>query len=1198
MTNTNNDWAPLDDPAIFTSQLETIETQFLPSTNRNLSVLNSAEDELNKINTILIRNLHQKINTIESDTTTNSIVDQCLNELRITDGLLDASIIDLYQTIQNISNIDTYYNLNDVCGAILLLQTKDSEHDASLISLFTKDSEHDASLSTLVTDISQINAIIYDISSDYYSFIVGNKQATSISAETINVTTIDVSSLFINGELITSLGGGSSQITDISNQVATLTTHFNTFEDYFTQKPYLLLAPSYEEPMPSNNNTIRLSWSIPNPQPKKAALNFIGSSHDIGGTDLNLENIDSGVQSLLTAAKVNLTNYNYLPYFDSVNIDYRKKSNQATWVTLSTNDLRLNGANNASPELYPHTEITKIKLGTADPTGTYDYSNNILIYNNENLFPIDSEEYQFRIYLKNQNDDPIESYTDSHGIINPTWYYLYIPTNSGDWISLPSRGAASAPLLIQLTLQTGSDKYRMLNITGANNNPNSTNPEAEVGLNTLFTDLEDNSLHVNYGFDLSGSRSSTSKQAIPVDSNYINISQSYQSNDLYMNSWNIDNNAHFPLAPGVDPMDTENSIIFPGYTYELSGYFMKIDTDDNWNVYTTQYPSPTPYPAVTIQDPTRNNITSGTSNYDNFVSSGTSFSNTYSGSGYIVSTAYPNDEDMPISDIHFIDPANSFQLSSNTTYKIKNTINSNDTLYGTDLSGQDLCYFKFSTSAPIPSDITGDMRKGFIGNDSLQTVTNNYFEFTQSETKDAANLNSTASEIYRRQGWFLGVDIYNLKVKDIKLANYPDICNNSYNPYTINFQQFNPSNIQLGSQSYDLKIAQKPTLDITLINYNIVHNLLSNMTFKDFFGLKHIYNEIIISVTGEFINLNKDWRNFTNLLSSNLKLKIDTTDTNQNITSIPWTRNVTNVSFSGTTNINTSIYTSTKTYSRASTVFSIKEGKHYNNVTRGNPITIEDRDISFGQDLLWDYTWGLTGSNRKTLPNSNWRSNLTLMKIGTTLYPDFLTEISGQAFNQSDILSDNELMWCDDAYRSGEYSPSNKNPYINYNTYYNNMQDYSVKNSSGTNVSANDIDHDPATYNLMPDVNANTAAGTYKWIIIKDLHPSTIANASINIQNTNNVSLTLGQDYLLYILEDGVIGPGIIRSEWKSAQLKFIIQDLLDNNKNGAGAYIDGVSVSYPIKLFSTSCNIYYRIGLKNGAHKAINKITITYGTS
>ena len=94
----------------------------------------------------------------------------------------------------------------------------------------------------------------------------------------------------------------------------------------------------------------------------------------------------------------------------------------------------------------------------------------------------------------------------------------------------------------------------------------------------------------------------------------------------------------------------------------------KINTDESSNVYSTNYPTNTPYPYIIIPNPSRSNVTDGTSNYDNFVRPATSFYQVNSGSGYIISTAYQKNSSSIISDIHFVDPGDTFQLYSALRY--------------------------------------------------------------------------------------------------------------------------------------------------------------------------------------------------------------------------------------------------------------------------------------------------------------------------------------------------------------------------------------------------------------------------------------------------------------------------------------------------------------------------------------------------
>ncbi len=76
------------------------------------------------------------------------------------------------------------------------------------------------------------------------------------------------------------------------------------------------------------------------------------------------------------------------------------------------------------------------------------------------------------------------------------------------------------------------------------------------------------------------------------------------------------------------------------------------------------------------------------------------------------------------------------------------------------------------------------------------TNSNDFFTF-DTKVVDAVYGNATIGDItdsnninYNRlRGWYLGVDVSNIEIKNINLINYPDICNNNYQPWTISFEQ-------------------------------------------------------------------------------------------------------------------------------------------------------------------------------------------------------------------------------------------------------------------------------------------------------------------------------------------------------------------------------------------------------------------------
>ena len=344
---------------------------------------------------------------------------------------------------------------------------------------------------------------------------------------------------------------------------------------------------------------MELNWILP---PREcAAFNFSVSPRQLNDNTINLE-----AGSNYTG--ISDDSYNFLPYHETLHIDFRNRTPPATswsqWTTLTPNQLALIG--NPKPNLYPQTQGSYFIAGVGSTTGTYGNGGGnpaipVYIYQNTNIFPLGSDQYQFRIYLKNKSCEQLPS-PDYFGTVNPEWNYLYMPDTSENFLSFGQFGPATSPRLINIT---GID-YRRLNITGANNNPNSSTPIAEASLNTLFTQLSAYSLFVNFGFDLSGEPDSSSKQVFLPAAPYNLISTNqYQTNNLQQNTWASNN---IISATSIDFDNNNNTIIFPGYKYYVSQYFMKISTDLSYNVYTDQYPTPTPYPTTIVGPPTRNQV--------------------------------------------------------------------------------------------------------------------------------------------------------------------------------------------------------------------------------------------------------------------------------------------------------------------------------------------------------------------------------------------------------------------------------------------------------------------------------------------------------------------------------------------------------------------------------------------------------------
>ncbi len=1005
-----------------------------------------------------------------------------------------------------------------------------------------------------------------------------------------------------------------------------------SFNYYFMQKPWrpaYITNGSFSPPTTMNNGTfdissgqydpidqrIELNWLLP---PREAAaFNFAVSPRQLDDGIINLE---AGTYS---AKGISDASYNYLPYHETLHIDIRTKNGGtiSAWNPITTNNLALLGT--PKPNLYAQTIGAYFVAGTGTITG--DYGPIIVaptvpqfIYQNENFLQLGSTQYQFRIYLKNKSKQVLPS-PDYFGTINPEWNYLYMPDTSGAFFVFGSFGPATPPQLINMAVTD----YRRLNVSGANNFPNSSSPYADMSLNTPFPSLSLYGLHVNYGFDLSGSLSSSSLQFQTPPAPYQTFDISYVSNNITINNWSF--NSNFNPLTSNDLDNGNNSIIFPGYDYDVSGYFMKLNSDLSYNVYTTNYPTPTTYPTVLVDAPTRNDVTA-TGVYDNFLS-GSFFTNAnlslVSGtSATLISSVYYTGSLTPLSNVYFFSQNSIYNLSnSSLDYSLRNsrTLSEYQSDLGTALVAQNLCYFKFSTDATVPQDLTGTMRIGYTGNDVATSETNSYFEFDQSASLDAITSASiTAVQTYRLRGWYLGVDVSNLLIKDVQLSNYPDICNNSFTPWNIDFSQYFANNTLASTPlNYQLSIAKKPLTDITLNGFSETHG---NPTLtQDFFGLQRPSSDPVSTFTldGQFIDMNLWWRPSNTLMSGDLRYASSASSGSGNSIktySITWPYNpqpaIYNISSASVSekevDLDKTVLTSTYKYSRDRAFipqFYI-DGTHDNNVTYSSPVTPTPStlDISFNSKLLW---WDFTTLNT-ALPFT-----YTLHTPGTGEYPTNYSTYS-TTYSHSTLIGDQQLMWCKTGFTAGTYTTiASENPYIDYSVnYYGQTVDYSSKNTTGISKSLSYTVSNDDYY----EGGNKTISGTYKWILISDTRVSASSFGKIVVSGTGGTTspLKLGDDFLLYIQEiDTFFSPGISipsgyasgRSGWKAVQGTWDQGATVQlNNADEAGAYRrntnSGAVAIHFIKYYSPNTNtqVFYRIGIKNGSNIKISDVELSYG--
>jgi hypothetical protein len=965
---------------------------------------------------------------------------------------------------------------------------------------------------------------------------------------------------------------------------------------------------------------IELNWVLP---PREAAgFNFKMAPHRLNDGAINL--------TTGSYAKMSDSSLNYLPYHESLFIDYRNQpgsSGTSSWTPLTTTDLALNLAGTTKPNLYNQTTGAYFVAGTGTITGNYGYiagppSVPHFVYQNENKFNVGTNQFQFRIYLKNKSTQVLPS-PDYFGTVNPEWNYLYIPDTSGSFIVFGSFGPATSPQLIEMN----NTDYRRINVTGANNNnQTSSNPVADASLNISFPSLPLYNLHVNYGFDLSGAPDPTSKQVFmpPAPHNTI-PTKSYESNNLITNTWAFSNYPTTPTTTLHNITNTGNHVIFPGYTYDVSGYFMKINTDLSQNVYTDNY-LPPPYPNLTVPPPTRNQVSTTYTSMLGGAGQNSFFTNTdlvngpQSGTVAIVANAYPKNSNTIINNIYFFDPTSQYELSNVLyTYELINKRNTNEsTDLGTDLGGNDLCRFILSTTS-TPTTLTSPYRIGFTGNDSVINPTNTFFELSISESKDATQYPSppaTTVEAYRLRGWYLGVDISNVKIKGINLTNYPDISNNAYIDWSIQLTQDFAGSKSSTQLTYPLRIGKVPINPVSINNFATVPQ--TPILTADFFGISRPANSTVATwpVSAILSDLDPTWRPvpslpFKRLMIGNLVYAGATsgnymTDGDYgkewpiaHPTSVNMNENVDLLR----SNLQNSSYYYSR--ARAFTPQFYITGTYTNNITLSpNTTTVTPLNISFNsKPLWWDYT---------TL-NSSLPFSYTLHSPGVGEYPVNYGSYD-VSYNHADPIGDQQLMWCNTGgFTCGGHTGPTNNPYINYTVYYDQTRNYSSKNTTGISKSLTYIASNDDYY----EGGNKTITGTYKWILLSNTRVSTTSFGKIVVTGSaggSSSTLKLGDDYLLYIQEiDSYFDPlnntlpathTAGRSGWKSVHGTWDAgATVLVNNTHEVGAYRrftdSGAKADYFIKFYSPNPNtkIFYRIGLKNGGNIKISNVVISYGT-
>ena len=964
-----------------------------------------------------------------------------------------------------------------------------------------------------------------------------------------------------------------------------------------------------------------------------------------------------------TSQEPGFSDLNFLPYHQYVGVDYRTKTGLTLtgWSPITPSDLGFAGTQSKFPgeqNLWHQTRGLFIKDGVGGITSMGDYAPNgdnngipgpggnkgdftYQISENIKFSSTGGVQYQFRVYLTNNSDEVLTATTDDIAFSSenpPYWRYKYIPDNSNNFISFGSPGDATPPRNISngsTGQPTGGptftndpvQTYKTLTIIGANNNdlpyllPNgspaasssdATSP-ADVSLNIPFNQLGTYSLTVNYGFDISASyvRDSLTpwgeQNSRPTPTLF---SGTLTSNNIQKNSWTIASD--FPASN--NPANISNTIIYPGFSYTLDNYFMKLNTTPATTTYTNMFTNgngqggtgdsdgngAVGFSRLVIKPPSRTEVstdyTSYLTNQALFIESG--FQLQGATTPYNKQTiVYPgNSNSLFPNPVYFFTSgasASNYNIVLNGTRKcVNNKTNStagwnNGT--GETIIGDDLSTFgagglsRFILSSVDKSSTVTTTYAGAWGSTQPPQVTNTLLQLTVSASNDAVK-SVTGIELERLHGWYMGIDVTQATAVNVNLTNYPDIAirnsqpvgGTNYDPYVFTLNQQidttttgGPSNTPVGQTSqYDLYIAEVESP--ILWNPTAFTPLTIPMT-AEFFGLNRPTNSNIsttgFDVIGSLTQVSTRWRPENQIMNGEVKYyqsagsSVSLVNANR-LFDRNWT-----VPQIATENVSeqlevakSDLQQSSMNYSRdySYTPQFKADGTYNNNVTLAPQTYTYDFSFSGGNPLWWDYTY--SEFTDTTL------SNTGIDSLGG-FYPDNPTGTNGffNAYQHNIELPDNQLMWAKGSYRDGSSTVTNTNPYINYFNVFHEQPNYSTYASKQTTGESLSVTYSPYGQYYSDDPfssgSVTTISGTYKWFNLKIIKASATPNfITVTVTDNGNNTLTLGTDYMLFICEKAAFSatesPYTNRSGWKDAARAF------DSSLSGTPRNANGTGIN------------------------------------
>lgn len=709
----------------------------------------------------------------------------------------------------------------------------------------------------------------------------------------------------------------------------------------------------------------------------------------------------------------------------------------------------------------------------------------------KNIFSQDlsfNRQYRFRIYLDNSGVNKI--YDQEFGTNNEvSWNYLYLPEGSSNFITVGDIGQATAPT-------SSSINFDNSNMTFTINFINSTG-FADVSQIISFP-INYSTFQIKYifGIDLS-----------------VNIDPSNRQmpNERIENSYNLIDLSSNPGLSSSTNIQYSNLIMdisaLPEYIYELSGLYglLTNDTSKNYNtdfsyIFKSSIPSRTSSVTPTDYNSILTNVTElNNYNWDSINDVGTNLINTIpaiENSGSQLQQPVYLLTDLSDFDLYYNINNNIFRVSANNIGK--NIHDNSYAFLGLDSSGYSLSKFILEISNiyvtnPIYPGISHETNPsiGYLQY-TLMEMSNNDFHFI-AESKEVGK-----SPHYQYKGYYTGIDISKIRLKNINLNRFPDTCNNNYDPYKIIVRQVVNDLSRQNNLPLDISNWQpvdgyyyqdfRTVKDISTVQYTVLPSSNPTTVIDNYMmGLARPDNNIPIPYGVSFDNINLDWINpnpstsefinpykfvITKLLYENSYNHINDNEVDDNSESYPSNSFSLPLDFCNNLQIGTGNGTngfnffrkegntqSNFRYSRKYEYPGAKQftitGEYRENLTI--PITntaksFHVKDFNFGSGnigkrLWWDYTWDNNNVTQATNKPHNFVNITGSYGSSSDVYfikaVGFNNNYTGNTstalvntYDHTQDISHIQLMWANGSFRSVGSTNNYNYPYIDFSSQY------------------------------------------------------------------------------------------------------------------------------------------------------------------